>query len=130
MKINKVKCYQFNNYILMSLQHQKVSSSCVCDIRSVKVHWGQLQKSQLNIHFSFGWNFQKLKAERKLKDMLMFPNPLRHLQLQYQALRTKASVESLFGLKGGGFKIKNMQMSFQNEMNSLKKTYELSCVKL
>ena len=49
MKINIVKCYQFSNHFFMSLHAPKVSSSCVCDIRSVKVHMGQIQNSQLNI---------------------------------------------------------------------------------
>ena len=56
----------------------------------------------------------------------MFPNPLRHLQLQSEALHTKASVESLF-VCFFGFKIKNMQMSFRNEQKLPKeRTYELS----
>ena len=37
MKINKVECYQFSNSLL----------------RKVKVHKGQIQKSQLNIHLSY-----------------------------------------------------------------------------
>ena len=49
--------------------HQKVSTEGVCDIRSVKVQKGQIQKSQLNIQLIFGWNFQKLKAASKTVDM-------------------------------------------------------------
>ena len=78
--------------------HQKVLSSRVYDIRSIQVYRGQIQKSQLNIKSSFGWNFKKLKAERKPVDMQMFSPPLKHFQLQSEALHTKAFVESLFDL--------------------------------
>ena len=70
--------------------HQKVSSSCVYDIWSVKVQRGQNQKSQLNIQKSCGWDFKKIKGRKDAGVYLNVPYS--------EALCTKASVESLFGL--------------------------------
>ena len=44
--------------------HQNVSTPCVYDIRSVKVHRGQSKKSQLDIQKSYRWNFQKEKGRK------------------------------------------------------------------
>ena len=58
----------------------------------------------------------------------MFPPLIEHLQLQSKALRTKAFVDSLFGLFLG---IQNQK--YANVIPKLaefsKRTYELSCVK-
>ena len=60
---------------------------------------------------------------------LKLPNPLWHLELQYEALRTKASVESMFGLLFG---IQNQKYAkvIPKWAELAEKTYELSCVKL
>ena len=54
----------------------------------------------------------------------MFPNPLWHIQLQFEAFRTKASVESLFGLFLG---IQNQKYAnvIPNRAELAEKTYEL-----
>ena len=58
----------------------------------------------------------------------MFPNPLWHLQLQSEALRTKASVEPFFGLFLG-IKNQNYANVIPKWAELVEKTYELSCVK-
>ena len=59
----------------------------------------------------------------------MFPNSLWHLQLQFEAFRTKTSVKSLLGLFLG---IQNQKYAnvIPKWAEFAEQTYELSCVTL
>ena len=90
MKINKVKCYQFSNHFLMSLHAQKKYRLRRFRYPVGKSAQGSNPKVTVEYSIKLWLELSKTKGRKKAGGYVYV--------LQSESLRTKASVESLFGL--------------------------------
>ena len=128
MKINKVKGFQFSNHFLMSL-HAPKSVVFVCLRYPVgKSAQGSNPKVTDEYSINLLLEFSKTKGRKKDGGYVNVPSSLQHLQLQSEALHTKAFVESLLGLFLG-IQYQKYTNVIPKWAENAKRTYELSCVK-